>query len=63
MDRTFTNHIIKTSNCWFNDYQLCLGQYYYCSYGYGTAEHIAAIKKYGPCPAHRKSFEPIKSWE
>ena len=31
--------------------------------GYGTAEHIAAIKKYGPCPAHRKSFEPIKSWE
>lgn len=30
--------------------------------GYGTAEHIAAIKKYGPCPAHRRSFEPIKSW-
>lgn len=24
--------------------------------GYGTAEHIAALKKYGPCPAHRKSF-------
>ena len=24
--------------------------------GYGTAEHIAAIKKYGPCPIHRKSF-------
>ena len=24
--------------------------------GYGTAEHIEAIRKYGPCPAHRKSF-------
>lgn len=29
--------------------------------GYGTAEHIAAIRKYGPCPIHRKSFEPITS--
>lgn len=24
--------------------------------GYGTAEHIEALKKYGPCPIHRKSF-------
>ena len=24
--------------------------------GYGSAEHIAAIKKYGPCPIHRKTF-------
>ena len=24
--------------------------------GYGTADHIAALKKYGPCPIHRKSF-------
>ena len=24
--------------------------------GYGTAEHIAAIRKYGPSPIHRKSF-------
>lgn len=24
--------------------------------GYGTAEHIAAIKKYGPCPEHRMTF-------
>ena len=24
--------------------------------GYGTAEHIAALRKYGPCPAHRRSF-------
>ena len=24
--------------------------------GYGTAEHIAALKAYGPCPAHRRTF-------
>lgn len=24
--------------------------------GYGTAEHIAALKAFGPCPAHRRSF-------
>ena len=29
--------------------------------GYGTREHIEAIQKYGVCPLHRKSFEPIKS--
>lgn len=29
--------------------------------GYGTAEHVAAIQKYGACPIHRKTFEPIAS--
>ena len=24
--------------------------------GYGTAAHIAAIRQYGPCPEHRRSF-------
>ena len=24
--------------------------------GYGSAKHIAALRKYGPCPIHRKSF-------
>ena len=24
--------------------------------GYGSAEHIAAIRKFGPCPIHRRSF-------
>ena len=24
--------------------------------GYGTAQHIAALRKYGPCPEHRLSF-------
>jgi len=24
--------------------------------GYGTSEHVAALKKFGPCPIHRLSF-------
>ncbi|MBP5399469.1 MAG: ribonuclease HII [Alphaproteobacteria bacterium] len=28
--------------------------------GYGTATHIAALKKYGITPEHRKSYKPIK---
>lgn len=29
--------------------------------GYGTKKHIEALRKYGPCPLHRRSFEPVKS--
>ena len=29
--------------------------------GYGTKKHFAALKKNGPCPLHRKAFEPLKS--
>jgi ribonuclease HII len=28
--------------------------------GYGTKFHFEQIKKYGPCPIHRRSFSPIK---
>lgn len=29
--------------------------------GYATPEHLKAVKCFGPCAIHRKSFEPIKS--
>lgn len=29
--------------------------------GYGTSAHMTALKKYGPCPIHRKTFAPVKS--
>ncbi|WP_059170127.1 ribonuclease HII [Bacillus sp. FJAT-27445] len=29
--------------------------------GYGTKEHLEAIKKYGITPHHRKSFAPVKA--
>ena len=28
--------------------------------GYGTAEHLAMLKKYGPTELHRKSFRPVR---
>lgn len=27
--------------------------------GYGVKQHLAALEKHGPCPAHRKSFKPV----
>lgn len=27
--------------------------------GYGTAEHLAALKAHGACPQHRKTFRPV----
>ncbi|MGH6627586.1 MAG: ribonuclease HII [Burkholderiaceae bacterium] len=27
--------------------------------GYGTAEHLAALREHGACPQHRKSFSPV----
>jgi ribonuclease HII len=27
--------------------------------GYPTPEHLAALREYGPCPAHRRSFKPV----
>jgi ribonuclease HII len=28
--------------------------------GYGTAQHLAALKSLGPCPVHRQSFRPVR---
>lgn len=27
--------------------------------GYGTAEHLQALRLHGPCPEHRRSFAPV----
>jgi ribonuclease HII len=31
--------------------------------GYGTREHLAALARHGPCPAHRRSFAPVRQTE
>jgi ribonuclease HII len=31
--------------------------------GYGTAKHMAAVRKYGASPIHRRSFAPLKHME
>ncbi len=30
--------------------------------GYGTKMHLEAIKKFGPCAIHRRSFRPVKDF-
>jgi ribonuclease HII len=27
--------------------------------GYATAAHLASLREHGPCPIHRRSFEPV----
>lgn len=27
--------------------------------GYGTPRHLEALRRHGPCPLHRRSFEPV----
>lgn len=27
--------------------------------GYGTPDHLAALREHGPCPMHRRSFAPV----
>lgn len=31
--------------------------------GYGTAQHLEALKKLGPTPQHRRSFAPVRNLE
>ncbi len=31
--------------------------------GYGTAEHLTALRRYGPTPLHRRSFAPVAQLE
>jgi ribonuclease HII len=28
--------------------------------GYGTKEHLACLRRQGPCPIHRRSFRPVR---
>jgi ribonuclease HII len=28
--------------------------------GYGTAEHLRMLARFGPCPIHRRTFAPVR---
>ena len=30
--------------------------------GYGTPQHLAALREHGPCALHRRSFAPVANW-
>ena len=39
------------------DYDVIYPEYGFAKHkGYGTKDHIQAIKDHGPCPIHRKTF-------
>jgi len=51
----------------YRDKLMCEWDQYYPEYGlashkgYQTPDHMAAIRKYGPTPLHRFSFEPVRA--
>ncbi len=30
--------------------------------GYATAEHLEALRRWGPCPLHRRTFRGVREW-
>jgi len=45
---------------WCAEYDREFPQYGFAAHkGYGTAEHLAALRAHGACPQHRKSFAPV----
>jgi ribonuclease HII len=49
-----------TRDRWCAEYDLQFPQYGFAKHkGYGTAEHMAALKAHGACPEHRKTFRPV----
>jgi ribonuclease HII len=50
-----------TRDRWCNQYHTEFPQYGFDQHkGYGTAEHLAALRQHGACPQHRKTFRPVR---
>ncbi|MEA5068714.1 MAG: ribonuclease HII, partial [Christensenellaceae bacterium] len=46
-----------TRDRWMVELDACYPEYGFArNKGYGTPEHIEALRRVGPCPAHRRSF-------
>jgi ribonuclease HII len=49
-----------TRDRWCRELDLQYPQYGFAGHkGYGTAEHLAALRSHGACPEHRKTFAPV----
>ena len=45
---------------WCQEIDLAYPHYGFASHkGYGTAEHLAALRQHGACPEHRRTFSPV----
>lgn len=50
-----------TRDRWCKQYHVEFPQYGFDQHkGYGTAEHLAALRQHGACPQHRKTFRPVR---
>ncbi len=44
------------------DLHITYPHYGFCNHkGYGTSDHIAALREHGACEVHRKTFKPVSS--
>jgi ribonuclease HII len=44
------------------DYDRLYPEYHFRSHkGYGTAEHLEALERFGPCPIHRMTFRRVRA--
>lgn len=49
-----------TRDRWCAELDLRFPQYGFAGHkGYGTAEHLAALRAHGACPEHRRTFSPV----
>ena len=49
-----------TRDRWCLEYHQQFPQYGFDQHkGYGTADHLAALRLHGPCPQHRRTFRPV----
>jgi len=49
-----------TRDRWCVEYHQQFPQYGFATHkGYGTVEHMAALREHGACPQHRKTFSPV----
>jgi ribonuclease HII len=45
---------------WCQEFHLEYPQYGFATHkGYGTAEHLVALRAHGACPQHRRTFRPV----
>jgi ribonuclease HII len=50
-----------TRDRWCEDIDLQYPVYGFAQHkGYGTAQHLAALREHGACPHHRTTFRPVR---
>lgn len=55
--KQFRDHLMRAYDEYYPGYDFAH------NVGYGTAKHLAALKKLGITPIHRLSFEPVKKYQ